>query len=43
MHLTLQRPKRETPPIVAKLLGGQPLEKGEEFEFFSCCPRSRKG
>ena len=34
MHLTLQRPKKETLPIVAKLLGGQPLEKGEEYEFF---------
>ena len=34
MHLTLQRPKKETLPIVAKLLGGLPLEKGEEFEFF---------
>ena len=34
MHLTLQRPKKEILPIVAKLLGGQPLEKGEEFEFF---------
>ena len=34
MHLTLQRPKKETLPIIAKLLGGQPLEKGEEYEFF---------
>ena len=34
MHLTLQRPRKETLPIVAKLLGGLPLEKGEEFEFF---------
>ena len=34
MHLTLQRPKKETLPIVAKLSGGQPLEKGEEYEFF---------
>ena len=34
MHLTLQRPKKETLPIVAKPLGGLPLEKGEEFEFF---------
>ena len=34
MQLTLQRPKKETLPIVAKLLGGLPLEKGEEFEFF---------
>ena len=31
---TLQRPKKETLPIVAKLLGGQPLEKGEEYDFF---------
>ena len=34
MHLTLQRPRKETLPIVAKLLRGQPLEKGEEFELF---------
>ena len=34
MHPTLQRPKKEIIPIVAKLLGGQPLEKGEEYEFF---------
>ena len=34
MHLTLQRPKKEMIPIVAKLLRGQPLEKGEEFELF---------
>ena len=34
MHLTLQRPKKETLLIIAKLLGGQPLEKGEEYEFF---------
>ena len=34
MHLTLQRPKKEILPIVAKLLGGQPLDKGEEFEYF---------
>ena len=34
MHLTLQRPTKETLPIVAKLLRGQPLEKGEEFELF---------
>ena len=34
LHLTLQRPKKETLPIIAKLLGGQPLEKGEEYEFF---------
>ena len=41
MHLTLQRPKKETLPIVAKLLGGQPLEK-EEFEFF-LLPKNLKG
>ena len=34
MHLTLQMPKKEIIPIIAKLLGGQPLEKGEEYEFF---------
>ena len=34
MHLTLQMPKKEIIPIVAKLLGGQPLEKVEEYEFF---------
>ena len=34
MHLTLQRPKKEILPIVAKLLGGQPLDKGEELEYF---------
>ena len=34
MHLTLQIPRKETLPIVAKLLGGLPLENGEEFEFF---------
>ena len=34
MHLALQRPRKETLPIVAKLLRGQPLEKGEEFELF---------
>ena len=34
MHLTLQRPKKEILPVVAKLLGGQPLGKGEEFEYF---------
>ena len=34
MHLTRQRPKKEILPIVAKLLGGQPLDKGEEFEYF---------
>ena len=35
MHLTLQRPRKEILPIVSKLLGVQPLEKGEEFEYFS--------
>ena len=34
MHLTLERPRKEILPIVAKLLGGQPLEKGEDFEYF---------
>ena len=34
MHLTLQRPKKEILPIVATLLGAQPLDKGEEFEYF---------
>ena len=34
LHLILHRPKKETLPIIAKLLGGQPLEKGEEYEFF---------
>ena len=34
MHLTLQRPKKEILPIVAKLLGGQPLDKGEDFDYF---------
>ena len=34
MHLTLERPRKEILPIVAKLLGGQPLEKGEDFECF---------
>ena len=42
MHLTLQRPKKETLPIVAKLLGSLPLEKGEEFEFF-LFPKTLKG
>ena len=34
MHLTLQRPKKEILPIVAKLLGGKPSDKGEDFEYF---------
>ena len=34
MHLTLQRPRKEILPIVVKLLGGQPLDKGEDFEYF---------
>ena len=34
MHLTLERPRKGILPIVAKLLGGQPLEKGEDFEYF---------
>ena len=31
MHLTLERPRKEILSIVVKLLGGQPLEKGEEY------------
>ena len=34
MHLTLERPRKEILPTVAKLLGGQPLDKGENFEYF---------
>ena len=34
MHLTLERPKKEILPIVAKLLGGQLLDKGEDFDYF---------
>ena len=34
MHLTLERPRKEILPIVAKLLGGQPVDKGENFEYF---------
>ena len=34
IYLTLQRPRKEILPIVAKLLGGQPLVKGEDFEYF---------
>ena len=34
MHLTLERPRKEILPIVAKLLGSQPLDKGEDFEYF---------
>ena len=34
MHLTLERPRKGILSIVAKLLGGQPLEEGEEFEYF---------
>ena len=34
MHLSLERPRKEILPIVAKLLGGQHLEKGEDFEYF---------
>ena len=34
MHLTLERPRKEILPIVAKLLGDQPLDKGEDFEYF---------
>ena len=34
MHLTLERPRKGILPIVAKLLGDQTLEEGEEFEYF---------
>ena len=34
MHLTLERPRKGILPIVAKLLRGQTLEEGEEFEYF---------
>ena len=34
MHLTLERPRKGILPIVAKLLGGQTPEEGEEFEYF---------
>ena len=34
LALNPTQPKKETLPIIAKLLGGQPLEKGEEYEFF---------
>ena len=34
LHLTLHRSKKETLPIIVNLLGGQPLEKGEEYDFF---------
>ena len=34
MHLTLERPRKEILSIVAKLLWGQPLQKGEDFEYF---------
>ena len=34
MHLTLERPRKGILSIVAKLLGGQTLEEGEEFEYF---------
>ena len=34
MYLTLERPRKEILPIMAKLLGGQPLDKGEDFEYF---------
>ena len=33
MHLTLERPRKEILPIVAKLRA-QPLDKGEEFDYF---------
>ena len=34
MHLTLDRPSKRILSIVAKLMGGQTLEEGEEFEYF---------
>ena len=34
MHLTLERPRKEILTIVAKLFGGQPLDKGENYEYF---------
>ena len=34
MHLTLDRPSKGILSIVDKLLGGQTLEEGEEFEYF---------
>ena len=34
MHLTLERPRKEILPIVVKLLGSQPLDKGEDFDYF---------
>ena len=33
MHLTLDRPRKGIISIVAKLLEGQALEEGEEFEY----------
>ena len=34
MHLTLERARKGILPIVAKLLEGQSLEEGEDFEYF---------
>ena len=34
IHLTLERPRKEILPIVTKLLGCQPLDKGEDFDYF---------
>ena len=34
MHLTLERPRKEILPIVTKLLGDQPLDKGEDYDYF---------
>ena len=34
MHLSLERPRKEILPIVAKLLGGQHLDKGEDLDYF---------
>ena len=41
MHLTLQMPKKKILPIVAKLLGGQPLDKGEDFDQLLLPERER--
>ena len=35
MHLTLDRPRKGILSIVAKLIEGQTLDEGEEFEYFS--------
>ena len=33
MHLTLDRPRKGIISVAAKLLEGQALEEGEEFEY----------